>query len=96
MGDFGRTPRISQPWSSRDHWPDAFSILLAGAGVKAGTIYGRTDQHAAQVTDGPVSPADITATLLDTLGLDPHIEVEATSGKRHRLSTGRIVREWFA
>ncbi|MEK6260694.1 MAG: DUF1501 domain-containing protein [Planctomycetota bacterium] len=96
MGDFGRTPRISQPWRSRDHWPDAFSMLLAGAGVKAGTIHGRTDHHAAQVTDDPVSPADITATLLDTLGLNPHLEVEATSGRHHRLSTGRIVREWFA
>ena len=64
--------------------------------MKAGTIHGRTDQHAAQVTDDPVSPADITATLLDSLGVDPHLEVEAISGRRHRLSSGRIVREWFA
>jgi hypothetical protein len=96
MGDFGRTPRITRPWNSRDHWPDAFSILLAGGGVNAGSVYGQTDHQAAFVTDDPVSPADITATLLAALGVDPGQHVSTVSGKSHQLSTGRIVTEWFA
>ncbi len=96
MGDFGRTPRISKPWDSRDHWPEAFSILLAGGGVKAGSVYGSTDHQAAFVTDNPVSPADITATLLSALGVNPSEQIRASNGNLHRLSTGRVVNEWFA
>ncbi len=95
MGDFGRTPRISRPWASRDHWPDAFSIVLAGGGVRAGSVFGRTDAHAAQVTEDPVSPADISATILHHLGVDPESSVQTAAGQRHRLSPGRVMTEWF-
>ena len=95
MGDFGRTPRISRPWASRDHWPDAFSILLAGGGTKAGTVFGRTDAHAAQVTEDPVSPADIASTILHHLGVDPHKQVQTPSGRKHQLSTGKVMSDWF-
>src|SRR5262245_24574501 len=96
MGDFGRTPYISKPWASRDHWPHAFTILLAGAGVRAGEVYGRTDRHAAEVLDQPVSPADLTATIFQVLGVDPGQSVTATNHLPHRLSQGRPVQEWFA
>ena len=96
MGDFGRTPYISKPWASRDHWPHAFTILLAGAGVRGGGVYGATDQHAAEVTDLPVSPADLTATLFAALGIDPAQSIPAADGRPHRLSTGRAVSDWFA
>jgi uncharacterized protein (DUF1501 family) len=96
MGDFGRTPRISRPWASRDHWPGAFTALLAGAGVKGGDIYGRTDQFAAEVSEHPVSPADLTATLFDALGIDPSTQIRAANGALHRLSSGHPVRELFA
>ena len=95
MGDFGRTPTISKPWASRDHWPHAFTILLSGGGTRGGEIYGRTDKHAAEVVDLPVSPGDITATLFAALGLDPASTISTTAGKPHRLSTGRVVNEWF-
>lgn len=95
MGDFGRTPRISKPWNSRDHWPEAFTILMAGGGVKAGTVYGATDHQAAFVVDNPVSPADITATLLAALGIDPAETIPAANGQPHQLSVGRVVSEWF-
>jgi arylsulfatase A-like enzyme len=95
MGDFGRTPTISKPWASRDHWPHAFTILLAGAGVRAGSIYGTTDERAAEVIDGPVSPADLTATILHTLGIDPHLTISTASGAAHRLSPGHVIDEWF-
>lgn len=95
MGDFGRTPRISRPWASRDHWPDAFSILLAGGGVRGGSTFGQTDAHAAQVIDQPVSPADLAATLLNVLGANPTQAVRTSAGQLHRLSTGRTMYEWF-
>ncbi|MBC7820947.1 MAG: DUF1501 domain-containing protein, partial [Planctomycetaceae bacterium] len=71
MGDFGRTPRISKPFASRDHWPAAFSIVMAGAGLPRGAVYGKTDRHAAEVVENRVSPADLTATIFHLLGVDP-------------------------
>lgn len=94
-GEFGRTPRISRPWASRDHWPHAFTALLAGAGVRAGEVYGRTDRWAAEVEERPVSPADLTATLFSTLGVRPDQQLAGRLGERHRLSNGRVVTEWF-
>ncbi len=95
MGDFGRTPYISKPWASRDHWPHAFTVLLAGAGTRAGEIYGQTDRHAAQVIDKPVSPADLTATIFAALGVDPGRTIPTAAGSRHQLSTGRVIDDWF-
>ena len=76
-GEFGRTPRIGQftqnamtEKSSRDHWPHAFTVLAAGGGIVGGQIYGSTDHQAGQVRDNPVSPADLSATVFDHLGLD--------------------------
>lgn len=89
MGDFGRTPRISKPWASRDHWPGANTILLAGAGLQGGTVFGATDRHAAEVTSDPVSPGDLTATMLYALGVDPQQLVVDASGQPHRLSPGQ-------
>jgi Protein of unknown function (DUF1501) len=95
MGDFGRTPYISKPWASRDHWPHAFTVLLAGAGVRAGEIYGETDRHAAEVINKPVSPADLTATVFASLGVDPGQSILAATNETHRLSHGRMMHEWF-
>lgn len=75
-GEFGRTPRIGQftqnamtEKSGRDHWPHAFTALLAGGGIRGGQVFGSTDHQAGQVRDNPVSPADLTATLLGHLGV---------------------------
>jgi hypothetical protein len=92
MGDFGRTPRIDARWASRDHWPHANTVLLAGAGLPAGAVIGRTDRHAAEVTDTPVSPADLTATIPHLLGVDPHATIHDAQGRPHRLSEGAPVR----
>lgn len=89
MGDFGRTPRISRPWASRDHWPHANTVLLAGAGVRGGMIFGATDRHAAQVISDPVSPADLTATMLAAIGIAPAQNVPTLNAEPHRLSEGR-------
>ena len=67
--EFGRTPRIND-LAGRDHWPNAFSIVLGGGGVKPGQILGATDKQAAAVVDRPVTPQDLTATLLHALGIN--------------------------
>lgn len=88
MGDFGRTPRISRPWASRDHWPHAFSVMLAGGGIRGGAIHGKTDDQAAFVTDAPVSPADLTATMFELLGIPAATVIRDAAGRPHRLSRG--------
>lgn len=92
MGDFGRTPRIDRRYASRDHWPHANTVLFAGAGVPGGLVHGRTDRHAAEVTEHPVSPADLTATVLHLLGVAPRATVRDGRGGSHVLSEGSPVR----
>jgi hypothetical protein len=92
MGDFGRTPRIASKFASRDHWPGANTVLFAGAGVPGGAVVGRTDRLAAEVTDSPFSPADLTATMLTKLGADPRSTILNAQGRPHALSEGRPIR----
>jgi len=67
--EFGRTPRINQ-LIGRDHWPNAFSVVMAGAGLKVGQVIGATDKQAAYVADRPITPADLAATIFSVLGID--------------------------
>ena len=76
-GEFGRTPRVGQTVQNamtqktgRDHWPHAFTVILAGGGVKGGQVYGATTRSGGYVKDSPVTPADLTATILHHLGID--------------------------
>ena len=71
LGEFGRTPKIGlitqngmTEKTGRDHWPHAFTALLAGGGVRGGQAYGSTTSTGGYVLDNPVSPADLTATIL--------------------------------
>lgn len=83
LGEFGRTPKvgaISQNGmttpTGRDHWPHAFTTLLAGGRIPGGIVYGSTTRNGGYVKENPVSPADLAATILDHLGIDPHLEYE--------------------
>jgi hypothetical protein len=95
MGDFGRTPRVDRKYASRDHWPHANTVLLAGAGVRGGAVHGRTDAHAAHVTEDPVSPADLTATVFEALGVDPRTTLQDGQGRAFVLSEGSAVHGLF-
>ncbi|MCC6143458.1 MAG: DUF1501 domain-containing protein [Candidatus Hydrogenedentes bacterium] len=68
--EFGRTVRINND-GGRDHWPKAFSIALAGGGIKGGIIHGETDRTGAEPSKDPVGPEDLAATLFTQLGIDP-------------------------
>jgi len=80
MSDFGRTPRVNGN-AGRDHWTFCYSVLLAGAGIRGGTICGASDAHAAYVKDRPVRPADICATIYHCLGIDPEMTVPDRAGR---------------
>jgi hypothetical protein len=74
MGEFGRTPKVNK-LAGRDHWAAVQSVLLAGAGLRGGSVYGASDRLAAFPTDQPVTPADLTATILHLLGVPLDMEI---------------------
>ena len=65
--EFGRTP-FSQGKNGRDHNPSAFSIWMAGAGIRGGSIYGATDEYGYRVVEKPTSIHDLHATMLHLYG----------------------------
>jgi hypothetical protein len=79
-GEFGRTPKINGK-AGRDHWPSAFSAILAGGGMKAGAAFGATDRLGAHVARDAVTPGELAATILHALGLDPRAELRAFDGR---------------
>ncbi len=90
MGEFGRTPRISDD-DGRDHHPTAFSGLLAGGGIRVGQVLGQTDEDGTKVVTDKLSPADLFATLASQLGLDPQETVQAPNGRPITLTDGGSV-----
>jgi uncharacterized protein (DUF1501 family) len=87
LAEFGRTPRINGN-AGRDHWPDCFSAVLAGGGVRGGAIYGASDRFAAYPATDPVTPGDLAATLFWRFGLDPETELRDLTGRPYRVADG--------
>jgi uncharacterized protein (DUF1501 family) len=85
--EFGRSPRINQ-MAGRDHWPGAFSVVMAGGGIKPGQVIGSTDKDAASVTNRPTTPADFAATILSVLGIDPRTILHTPVGRPIQLASG--------
>jgi hypothetical protein len=93
--EFGRTPRINE-LAGRDHWPNAFSILMAGGGVRGGQVIGATDSQAAEVTDRPITPQDLTATILEAMGINHKSVLHTPLGRPiHLVDDGEPVHELF-
>lgn len=78
--EFGRTPAIN-PNSGRDHHPAAFACVLAGAGIKAGQVVGRTDTIGRNVEEGAVLPPDFNATIASACGLPVEKEFQSDTGR---------------
>lgn len=74
MSEMGRTPKINGN-GGRDHWTYCYSVTLAGAGIRGGTVFGASDAQAAYVKDNPVRPSDLCATIYHLLGIDPEMTV---------------------
>jgi Protein of unknown function (DUF1501) len=84
MGEFGRTPRIN-PGRGRDHWPNTWSTVLAGGGVKGGQAYGATDKAGAAIAKSPVTVPDFMATVCKVLGIDPEKQNNSNVGRPIRI-----------
>jgi hypothetical protein len=95
MGEFGRTPKINKA-GGRDHWGFCQSILAAGGGVRGGQIYGASDAQAAYAADRPVRPDDLTATMLDLLGIPLDREIHDAQGRPHPVCLGKPVAGLFS
>ncbi len=80
MTEYGRTPRVNKD-AGRDHWPQAFSIAFAGAGIQGGQVLGATDEQGAAVRERPVTPEQIAATILHLTGIDPRTEFIKDNGR---------------
>jgi hypothetical protein len=87
MSEMGRTPRVNGN-GGRDHWTFCYSVMLAGAGIRGGAVYGASDSQAAYVKDNPVSTADVCATIYECLGIDPDSAVPDRSGRPVRVAQG--------
>jgi uncharacterized protein (DUF1501 family) len=88
MGEFGRTPQINR-LGGRDHWPNGFSLALAGGGLKGGRVVGATDPEGKQDPTDPVAVGDVHATVLTALGIDPHKVMTSPIGRTTKLSEGK-------
>lgn len=90
MGEFGRTPKINDN-ASRDHWPQCYTVLLAGGGVKRGFVYGESDKTGSFPARDPVRPDDLAATIFYLLGIDPATQVYASGNRPVQISEGKPV-----
>jgi hypothetical protein len=94
--EFGRTPHVGSPNADgREHHPLAFSVWLAGAGVRGGMVYGATDEHGIRVAENPVHVHDFHATILHLMGLNHEKLTYRHAGRDFRLTDvhGRVVQE---
>lgn len=94
-GEFGRTPKVGQRNSDagagrdgRDHWPNCFSTVLAGGGVRGGVVHGASDKSAAYPAADPVQPVDLMATVHHLLGIPHHLELADAAGRAQVVCPG--------
>jgi hypothetical protein len=93
MGDFGRTPVINKE-AGRDHWPQCYSMVLAGGGIRGGQVIGESDSTGARPRLRPVTPAEIHATVFAALGYDAqHINYHMTDGRPMPVCSAEPIRE---
>ncbi len=101
-GEFGRTNycqgKILVDNYGRDHHPRAFSIWMAGGGVKSGMVYGETDEFGYNITENPVHVHDFQATVLHLMGIDHERMTYKHLGRRYRLTdvSGKVVKDLIA
>ena len=91
IGEFGRSPKIGSPTTDnvgpggRDHWPECYSFLIAGGGVRPGQVYGKSDRHGGWPAQDAVHPYDLIATIYHALGIDPQTQYHDTLNRPRQL-----------
>jgi uncharacterized protein (DUF1501 family) len=95
LGEFGRTPRISElkpgDVPGRDHWPAVFTAVFAGGGVVGGQVIGKSDRLGAYSVTRTFGPPDLAATVYHALGVDPATELHDRVGRPVRLCSGEVM-----
>ena len=95
LGEMGRTAKPTPEWG-RGHWSTLFPAVLAGAGVRGGSTYGRSDKNGQYAVENKTSPEDLAATIYDALGIDPATQLTMPDGRPVPLvADGKPVREIF-
>lgn len=101
-GEFGRTPRVGQRNSDagagrdgRDHWPNCFTTVLAGGGIRGGQVYGSSDRHAAYPASDAVHPVNLVATVYHALGVPPELTLPDQQGRPLVVCPGNAVSPLF-
>jgi Protein of unknown function (DUF1501) len=92
MGEFGRAPNINAD-GGRDHWVRAFSVALAGGGVRGGQVYGATDKMGGSPRSGQVGPKDLLATIYHCLGLKADAKLHDALGRPVPIYQGEVIRQ---
>ncbi|HZZ77556.1 MAG TPA: DUF1501 domain-containing protein [Gemmataceae bacterium] len=90
-GEFGRTPTINR-LGGRDHWPNGFSVILAGGGLRGGLAIGATDPEGRREPTDPVNIEDIHATVMSALGIEYGRLMQTPIGRTVRFSEGTPIR----
>lgn len=92
MGEFGRGPKIGdRDGKGRNHWPQCYSVVMAGGGLKPGAVLGASDRHGAYPAENPVKPDDIAATMYQALGIAPDTEIYDTLQRPFPIAGGRPI-----
>jgi hypothetical protein len=95
MGEFGRTPKVNLT-AGREHFPAAFNMALAGAGVRGGQVIGATDKLGSEVVERPVTVPDLFCTFCKALGINPRKENQSNVGRPLKIvEDGQAVAEVF-
>jgi hypothetical protein len=84
------------PAPGRNHWGHVFSIVLAGAGIRGGQVYGSSDNIGGYPKEGAVSPADLTATIFHCLGIAANTEIRDRLDRPHPVSRGQVLERLFS
>jgi hypothetical protein len=84
-GEFGRTPEINV-YAGRDHWPNCFSLAIAGGGIQGGRVWGASDKDGMFVKDNPVEVQNFVATIYHKLGIDHTKEYVSNIGRPIKLA----------
>jgi hypothetical protein len=99
-GEFGRTPKIGQVNSDagagadgRDHWPNCFTSVIAGGGIRGGMVYGASDRHAAFPANNATAPVDLMATAYHCLGIAPETVLHDSQNRPIPICPGNVIRD---
>ena len=90
LTDFGRTPKVNKN-GGRDHYPNVYSLALAGGGIRGGQVHGASNKRGTEPAANACSPADIHATAFRAMGINPRTELHDSLGRPFQLCDGNVL-----